>query len=169
MTTKPKIEKKEKGKIGPFMRFFLFCSAANQNLLKECPSSEHSKYSGVGATVFFTGILAALSGGYAIYTVFNSILIAIFLGCFWGALIFNLDRFIVSTIKKNDKRIDQWKQVVPRLFLAVFLAIIISKPLELKIFEQEINESLYYTGVNKLEKIEIIIANHSWNRHKGHA
>ncbi|UII27393.1 DUF4407 domain-containing protein [Fulvivirga maritima] len=144
----------EEVKLKPFMRFFLFCSAANQDLLKKCPSSERNKYAGVGATVFFTGLLAALSGGYAIYTVFNSVTIGALLGLFWGGLIFNLDRFIVSTIKKNDKKSDQWKQVIPRLLLAVFLSLIISKPLELKIFEQEINEQLHYTGVKKLEDID---------------
>ncbi|MBK6265131.1 DUF4407 domain-containing protein [Marivirga sp. S37H4] len=138
------------------MRFFLFCAAANQQILKRCPSSERHKYAGVGATVFFTGLLAALSGGYAIFTVFNSIWIAVALGIFWGLLIFNLDRFIVSTIKKNDCKADQWKQVIPRLLLAVFLAVIIAKPLEIKIFEQEINERLHYTGVQKLENVDAL-------------
>ncbi|WP_441558961.1 DUF4407 domain-containing protein [Chryseobacterium sp. 2TAF14] len=32
---------------------------------------------------------------------------------------------------------------VPRLILATFLGIIISKPLELKIFEKEVNKQLY--------------------------
>lgn len=143
----------------PFMRFFLFCSAANQDILKKCPSSERNKYSGVGATVFFTGVLASLSGGYAIYTVFNNLFIAIILGIFWGSLVFNLDRFIVSTIKKSERKIDQVKQVIPRLLLAVFLALIISKPLELKIFEQEIEETLHYTGVKKLEDIDVLYEN----------
>lgn len=142
--------------LSPMMRFFIFCSAANQHVLKQCPASERNKYSGVGATVFFTGVLASLSGGYAIYTVFKSVFIAVVLGLFWGALVFNLDRFIVSTIKKSERRVDQIKQVIPRLLLAVFLALIISKPLELKIFEQEILETLHYTGVKKLEDIDVL-------------
>lgn len=149
-------ENEQKVVLKPFMRFFLFCSAANQEVLKKCPSSERNKYSGVGATVFFTGVLASLSGGYAIYTVFNSVFIAVVLGLFWGALVFNLDRFIVSTIKKSERKLDQVFQVIPRLLLAIFLALIISKPLELKIFEQEIEETLHYTGVKKLEDIDVL-------------
>ncbi len=149
----PEVEREHIDEIKPIMQFFLFCSAANQHILKKCPSSERQKYAGVGATIFFTGLLAALSGGFALYTIFNHTVLAILLGICWGGLIFNLDRFIVSTVKKNDRMIDQWKQVLPRLVLAVFLSLIISKPLEMKIFEQEINEKLHYTGVNKLEEI----------------
>jgi hypothetical protein len=146
------------------LRFFIFCSAANQDILRRCPSSEHHKYASIGATVFFTGVLAALSGGYALYTVFNSVWMAIALGIFWGALIFNLDRFIVSTIKKGERKSDQILQVIPRTLLAIFLAIVISKPLELKIFEQEINETLHYAGVEKLEGINTLYDKKVQNR-----
>ncbi len=47
--------------------FFLFCSGANRTVLRECPSEE-TKYAGIGATIFFTAVLAGLSGGYALYT-----------------------------------------------------------------------------------------------------
>jgi hypothetical protein len=143
-------------RFSPFLNFFIFCSAADKNILQRCPASERNKYASIGATVFFTGVLACLSGGYALYTVFNNMAIAIGLGIFWGALVFNLDRFIVSTIKKSEKRFGQLKQITPRLLLAIFLAIVISKPLELKIFEQEISEQLHYTGVHKIEEIDAL-------------
>lgn len=135
------------------MNFFIFCAAANKALLLRCPASEHHKYASIGATIFFTGVLAALSGGYALYTVFNSVPVAIALGLFWGTLIFNLDRFIVSTLKKGGRRISLFIQVIPRLLLAVFLAIVISKPLELRIFQQEIHERLHDAGLEKLEDV----------------
>ncbi len=140
----------------PLMNFFLFCSAADKNILQRCPSSEQNKYASIGATVFFTGVLASLSGGYALYTIFHNIPLAIALGLFWGSLVFNLDRFIVSTIKKSGQKYGQFKQVIPRLLLAVFLAIVISKPLELKIFEQEIDEQMHYTGLRKMEEIDAL-------------
>lgn len=141
-------------RLSPLLNFFIFCSAADKSILLRCPASERNKYASIGATVFFTGVLASLSGGYALFTVFNSVPIAIGLGLFWGALVFNLDRFIVSTIKKSEQRFAQLKQVTPRLLLAIFLAIVISKPLELKIFEQEISEQLHYTGVKKMSEID---------------
>lgn len=121
--------------------FFWFCSGANQNILKRCPT-ESSKYVGIGATVFFTGVLAAVSSGYALYTVFESFWGSFFFGLVWGGMIFNLDRFIVCSMKKRGDFWQEFKVAIPRLFLAILLALVISKPLELKIFEKEINRKI---------------------------
>jgi hypothetical protein len=141
-------------KFSGLMRFFIFCSAADIDLLKQCPKSEHQKYAGVGATVFFTGLLACASGGYALFTAFKVVWLSVLLGVFWGLLVFNLDRFLVSTMKKSRGKLTELFQITPRLLLAVLLAIVISTPLELKIFEEEINESLYYAGAKKLDKLD---------------
>ncbi|MBT1686935.1 DUF4407 domain-containing protein [Dawidia soli] len=140
-------------RISRVMRFFIFCSAANKEILQRCPLSEYHKYASIGATIFFTGVLAGLSGGYALYTVFDSVVVAIVLGVFWGTLIFNLDRFIVSTIKKGSTRYSQVLQIIPRALLAIFLAIVISKPLELRIFKQEIDEALHLACLARLEAV----------------
>ncbi|MGO4710995.1 DUF4407 domain-containing protein [Chryseobacterium sp. 2TAF14] len=50
---------------------------------------------------------------------------------------------MVSSIKKTGSWWTQFLMSVPRLILATFLGIIISKPLELKIFEKEVNKQLY--------------------------
>lgn len=129
------------------------CSGADPDLLKESPKSEQIKYAGIGGTVFFTAVMAFLSGSYALYTVFDNYYMAIGFGIVWGLLIFNLDRFIVSTIKKQDK---VWKEIVqasPRILLAVIIAVVISKPLELKIFEKEIDQVLLE------QKNELTLAN----------
>ena len=123
-------------------QFFLLCSGVDVNLIKECSNGEQNKYAGIGATVFFTALMAAIACSYALYTVFDNLYGAIFFGCIWGLLIFNLDRFIVSTIKKSDSKKKEFLQVLPRLFLAFIIAVVISKPLELKIFEKEINQVL---------------------------
>ncbi|MFL0684081.1 uncharacterized protein DUF4407 [Algoriphagus aquaeductus] len=122
-------------------RFFWFCSGANFAILKRIPT-ESNKYVGIGATVFFTGVLAALAAGYALFTVFQALLPAIFFGLLWGMMIFNLDRFIVSSMRKKENAWAEWKLAIPRLVLAVLLALVISKPLELKMFEREINRKL---------------------------
>ncbi len=123
-------------------RFFIFCSGADTDILDSCSAGEKTKYAGIGATVFFTALMAFIASGYALYTVFDNYISAIFFGFIWGLLIFNLDRFIVSTIKKRDSFFDELLQATPRLLLAVIIAIVIAKPLELKIFEKEINQVL---------------------------
>jgi hypothetical protein len=97
---------------------------------------------GIGATVFFTAVMAFIASAYALFTVFDSIYPALLFGLVWSLLIFNLDRFIVSTIRKRDKFGSEFLQATPRIILAIIIAIVISKPLEIKIFEKEINTVL---------------------------
>ncbi|NNL07627.1 MAG: DUF4407 domain-containing protein [Croceitalea sp.] len=123
-------------------RFFIFCSGADTDILQTCSKGERNKYAGIGATVFFTAVMAFIASGYALFTVFDNILVSIFFGLIWGLLIFNLDRYIVSTIKKRDSIKSELLQAAPRIILAIIIAIVISKPLEMKIFEKEINQVL---------------------------
>ena len=123
-------------------RFFVLCSGADRDLLDSCSEGEQNKYAGIGATVFFTALMAFIAAAYALYTVFDNAYLAIPFGIVWGLLIFNLDRFIVSTIRKRDNFWKELLQASPRILLAVVIAVVISKPLELKIFEKEINQVL---------------------------
>ncbi|MEP0987594.1 DUF4407 domain-containing protein [Ekhidna sp.] len=121
--------------------FFWLCAGVNKSILQNCPS-ESSKYVGIGATIFFTGIFAALAGGYALFTIFDSYLAAAFFGIIWGLMIFNLDRFIVSSMRKNDEPRQEWLSALPRIALAIIISIVIAKPLELKIFEKEVEAEI---------------------------
>ena len=123
-------------------RFFIFCSGADTHILDSCSQGERNKYAGIGATVFFTAVMAFIASGYALYTVFDNLYTAIFFGLIWGLLIFNLDRFIVSTIKKRNSFKSELLQAAPRIVLAIIIAVVISKPLEMKIFEKEIDQVL---------------------------
>jgi Domain of unknown function (DUF4407) len=123
-------------------QFFIICSGSDTDILNDCSIGEQNKYAGIGATVFFTALMAFIAASYALYTVFDNIITSIGFGLVWGLLIFNLDRYIVSTIKKTGNIIDELIQASPRILLAVIIAIVIAKPLELKIFEKEINQVL---------------------------
>jgi hypothetical protein len=125
--------------------FLWLCAGANKSLIKRCPT-DGAKYAGIGATIIFTGLLAALAAAFASYTIFDNAWTSILFGCIWGIMIFNLDRFIVSSSGKGDGTDaitwGELKSAFPRLFLAILLGLIISKPLELKIFEPEVNSKL---------------------------
>ena len=122
------------------IRFFWFCSGVHMPTLEKHPT-EHNKYVGIGATIFFTGLFAALSGGYAMYFVFAgnpaAILFSLIFGILWGLAIFNMDRYIVGSINKNASTWKQGAQATPRILLAIMIGIVISRPLELKIFDKE--------------------------------
>lgn len=121
--------------------FFLFCAGTDRSILEKCPTDRH-KYMGIGATIFFTGMLAFFSSAYALYTVFDSYVMAVVFGVVWGLMIFNLDRYIVMSMKSQGKWWQDALVAFPRIVMAVLLAVVISKPLELKIFEKEIRAEL---------------------------
>jgi hypothetical protein len=123
-------------------QFFLICSGADKKILENCSEGEQTKFAGIGATVFFTAVMAFIASSYALFTVFDNPYIAMGFGLVWGLLIFNLDRFIVSTIRKRNNFGSEFLQATPRIILAIIIAIVISKPLEIKIFEKEINTVL---------------------------
>ena len=119
--------------------FLWWCAGAHQKLLKDFPS-EHSKYAGLGGVILATFVLASLSAGYAIYSVFGNLGWTIGFACIWGLIIFNFDRFLVSTMRKYgvSARKQAW-MAVPRIVLALLIGVTIARPLELKIFEKEID------------------------------
>ena len=141
-------------KINHFTYFLWWCSGVVIPVLERIPS-DHSKYFGIGGAIFATWTLATLSGGYALFFMLNDIPAAIIGGLMWGWVIFNLDRFITSSMKKKGDslqpiyffgRIGQFLSelmpALPRLFIAIIIGYSISIPLELKLFEREVNEEL---------------------------
>ena len=124
-----------------FYRLFCWCSGARLYLLKQCPT-EYNKFFGIGIIVFFTGLLAALTGGYAFYTIFRNTFISAVLGLIWGTLIFFLDWYIVSSLRKENRLGKEILSATPRLILSVILAVIISKPLEIRLFQNEIMQEI---------------------------
>ena len=118
--------------------FLWWCAGVHQELLKEFPS-EHTKYAGLGGVILATFVLAGLSSGYAIYSVFENWGWTLLFAFTWGLIIFNFDRFLVSTMRKYgvSKRKQFW-MAVPRVGLALLIGLTIARPLELKIFEKEI-------------------------------
>lgn len=129
---------------GVLNEFLWICAGADRKVLRQCPT-DYAKYAGIGGTILFTALMAMLSGGYALFSVFGSFWTAFGFGVFWGMLIFNLDRFIVNTMYSDGKVTISWNEFVcglPRIIMAIFLGVVISTPLELKIFEDEISVTI---------------------------
>jgi len=135
-----------------YNEFLWWCAGANKKVLRQCPT-EYAKYTGMGGTIFSTACMAALSGGYAISYVFNDTLVSVLFGLFWGfIIIFNLDRLIVNTMYSDGEVTISWKEFksgLPRILLAIFLGVVISTPLEMKIFEDRINSQLVKDNIER--------------------
>lgn len=128
--------------------FTWMCAGADRPLLRMCPG-DHSKYVGIGTVILFTALMAWFSSFIAMQLVFgveknpDMNVYAIIFATFWSAMIFCLDRFITNTMY-SDGKVSISKQEffsgLPRIVIAIFLGIIISAPLELKIFEKAIEQ-----------------------------
>ena len=134
-------------------RFLWWCAGADKRILAYSSYSDHVKYVGIGGVVLATGFMAALSMGFAMHTIFSDVdpntgervgnwFITIPIALVWALIVFNLDRFIVSSTGKGDGEskisIPEWGSALPRLFMAVLLGLTISAPLETYIFQKEI-------------------------------
>ena len=119
--------------------FFWWLAGANAEILSrpEC-RTDRMKFTGTGMNVLATSILGGISGGYALMAVFGSLWIAVILGIFWGYITITIDRSFLITSKNSTKFWDKVKMAVPRLMLASMLGLIISKPLELRMFQAEV-------------------------------
>jgi hypothetical protein len=145
------------------MRALWSCAGADSYILERSTYTDHVKYACLGGIVFATGFMAAMAGGYAFYMIFEprteaittaldgaahlptSIMATIF-GIIWGLIIFNIDRFIVASTGKGDgTEAITWSEIkgaVPRIIMGMIIAITISKPVEIRMFQTEINVKL---------------------------
>ncbi|MEH2322158.1 MAG: DUF4407 domain-containing protein [Nostoc sp.] len=137
-------------------KFLSFASGININIVSddsmspENRFSEENKYAPIDASIVLTAIVAFLSGSYALYTVFNSVLVSSSVGFIWGIKIFNLDRFVIlSSMKKKNNFWADIIVIIPRLMLAFSLGFVIAKPVEIKIFENQINQKIDEANVQK--------------------
>ena len=99
----------------------------------------------------FTSLLAMLSSYFALQVVLDNVLLSLPLSLLWALIIFNLDRFIVASFRKQG---DFWKeclQAIPRILLAGAIAIVVARPLELEIFRSEVRQILAEQRTEKME------------------
>ena len=132
-----KLDKPKKG-----TKFLWWCAGADAKILEYSSYSDLVKYVGIGGVVLATGFMAALSMGFAMQTIFNSLYVTIPVAIVWALIVFNLDRFIVSSTGKGDGDSSisrsEFLNALPRLFMAILLGLTISAPLETFIFQKEI-------------------------------
>jgi len=129
-----------KYKYSKIQYFFWLLSGAEISILKDCPT-DYNRQAGIGFTIFMTTLLAFFSGSYAGYYFGESYLSAIVFGTIWASLIFSIDRSMVVTLKKDPTKEKQnfWPAFLSRGVLALLIAFIISIPLELLIFKENID------------------------------
>ena len=154
------IDKYNNNPVSKFTKFLWWSAGADKQLLLQSPMADRVKFAGIGGIVFCTGLIAAVSGGYAFYTIFSpkgeavnsdpadlpSIIGSLVFGLIWGLIILNMDRFIVSSTGKGDGSdsisLKEFGQAIPRIIIAIILGFAISAPIEVRILKTEIDAEL---------------------------
>lgn len=151
------------------MRQFWKAAGADEYLLRRSTYSDQIKYFCMGGIVIATGVMAAMAGGYAIYTIFEpkgsaldtdihtpTMFLSIAFGIVWGLIIFNIDRFIVTSTGKGDGTEaitrQEFKSALPRILMGIIIALTISKPIEIRMFKSEIDQALFQKQEDIKEK-----------------
>lgn len=140
-------------------RFLIFCSGAEIQILDrdEC-AVERGKYMSKGATVFLTGIFAFISAWYAIQKVLTVSVgggeaspdvqaISILSGLFWGLMILLLDRSLLASMRKTGSWLRELQVAIPRFMIAILLALVLAKPIEIGLFEDRILLELFQVAL----------------------
>jgi len=143
-------------------KFLFWCSGAPYELISSCPQSERDKYQKLGLAVLVPTIFAFLSGYYALSTIINKdgvlttlkFIVITALALFWAFAIFSIDIYILATYRKiNRVKWNAAVQISIRIILSIFLGIVISYPLVLKILEDPISTKAFQI---KREQIQIL-------------
>src|ERR1051326_7592349 len=119
-----------------------WCAGADLETLKECPS-DHARYTALGMMLAVVPCLATVSFTFVLQQSFNIGEAAVLGGLAWGALIFTLDRLILTFHRKGHR---EKLRALPRLLLAVCLAVVIGEPLLLRLFSTEIELQMRRDG-----------------------
>lgn len=94
---------------------------------------ERARYTGLGAIVLGTAVMATLSMLDALDQIFGPAWLGLLLvALFWGAFICAIDRWLISST--HGLRTSRWRVFLPRIILAVLFGIIIATPLLLTVF-----------------------------------
>jgi hypothetical protein len=110
---------------------------------------ERTRFAQMAGVLLTTAGIAVVSMTFALHDgVKAPLAVAVVLGLLWGVVIFNLDRFLVLSMGSTRDRRRLVFITLPRLALAVVLALVISTPLVLRIFSSDINQQLFIMQQN---------------------
>ena len=125
-------------KLNFLTRFLVGCAGCDIHTLKQCTSAEVKKMAIIGSCVLITPLLGIASGTFAMLTFSKNLTISIGFGLLWGFIIFLIERAVVANTRPGEFNLG----VLARLFLALIFAMVIAVPMELKVFEDAIQEKL---------------------------
>lgn len=122
---------------------------ADNDVLDEVPE-EVPRFVQMFLVLAGTALVSALSMMFALLTgVRVSIFLAIPLAIVWGLIIFNLDRFLTSTMRSTRNVFRLLGLAMPRVIMAALIGIVVAEPLVLQVFQNDIAREVNATNITQ--------------------
>jgi hypothetical protein len=134
--------------------------ARAKQISKPGAAKDKAKFVALGLVLLATACLAVLSMSFAMTDGLHAgIYAAVALGVLWGAIILVVDRALILSLKpKGSKWLLFW-MILPRIVMAALLGLVISTPLTLRIFNDEIEHQMTIDNIKKAEAASALLSN----------
>ena len=135
----------------PLSRTLAVLGGAEGEVLDDVPS-ETPRFVQMFFVLVGTALVSALSMGFALVTgVQIAVWAAVPLAIIWALIIFNLDRFLTSTMRSTR---NVWRLLglaFPRVIMAALIGIVVAEPLVLQVFHNDIAREVAATNITQAQ------------------
>jgi hypothetical protein len=126
---------------------------ADLETLRKSPR-DRGRFVQMGCVLLTTSGIAGLSMTFAIHnTMHLPVAIAMIYGILWGLVILNLDRFLVISMGSTRDMKRLIGIVIPRLLMAVVVSLVVSTPITLEIFHNDIYATMTTMNLTQSKQV----------------
>ncbi|MFE6734999.1 DUF4407 domain-containing protein [Microbacterium sp. NPDC057650] len=151
--TKPPREKREKRERvpGSRLRTLAILGGADGEILDRVPG-ETPRFVQMFFVLLGTALVSALSMMFALMTgVQVAVWLAVPLAIVWAAIIFNLDRFLTSTMTATRSVGKLIAIAIPRVLMAALIGFVVAEPVVLQVFHNDIAREVASTNITQAQ------------------
>lgn len=136
------------------LRLIWRIGGADPDILKTFPSDQ-SKFFIIGCLIIVTATFAGIGAFFALSMIYEPGIEIGAISFFWALVIFLVDRVVTTSINQSEYEVEEYwllsrifKSIrdivpaVPRIFIALLLGMLVATPIQLKIFEVEVERKL---------------------------
>ncbi|UUT34555.1 DUF4407 domain-containing protein [Microbacterium elymi] len=131
----------------PWTRRLAVLGGADADVLAEVPI-ETPRFVQMFFVLAGTALVSALSMFFALMTgVRVAVWVAVPIALVWALIIFNLDRFLTSTMRATHSALKLLGLALPRVVMAAIIGIVVAEPLVLQVFHNDIAREVTSSNV----------------------
>lgn len=134
----------------------IWLSGADPEALSHCTKAERRKYIKLGLTVIIPAIMGWVGMWFASPYIGVDASLRGITATVWSIVVLLIDTYLVSSLNKgfsNDNKLRYLALAFVRIMLGVFIGVVISHPIVLRILEKNIDEELSTIKREKIYKI----------------